>query len=262
MVMRITRQFTLLKALVLVAFVAIVCSSCIKADFSIVVDADGTGSISGEMAVSKKLGEVFGEESGDPEEFDCESAFEGDELSDWAAPAGASVENFEDDEWCGFRFSANFTGFGQSLLEAGDDDFPLSIDGNILTFYWEEGLGDEGEFSELGDGDMDPKLFLTLLGIPEPEYLISIDLPGEILEHNADEQKGSTLKWNIDIFESLDGPAVAPFAKADISKSSGGSGGGGPAILWIIIGIVAVVLALLAIKLSQSRKENETEDAI
>ncbi len=79
--MRITRQFTLLKALVLVAFVAIVCSSCIKADFSIVVDANGTGSISGEMAISKKLGEIFGEESGDPEEFDCESASSDRQLS-------------------------------------------------------------------------------------------------------------------------------------------------------------------------------------
>jgi len=262
-----SRGFTLFKTLIPIAFVAIVCSSCIKADFSVVVEADGTGSISGEMAISKKLGEMFGEESGDTEGLDCEGVFEGPDaaLDSGDVPAGASVEEFEDDEWCGFRFSADFTGFGQSLEEAGDDDFPLSIDGDILTFSWNEGLEDDSEGSdlfELGDDDMDPKLLLMAMGIPEPEYLISVDLPGEILEHNANEQNGSILKWNIDIFESFDGPEIVPFAKADISKSSGGSDGGGSAVVWIIVGIAAVVLILLALKFVQGRSATEVENSI
>ena len=301
-------SFRSLKVLFTFTLIAALCTSCIKADFSIVVNTDGTGSIEGSMAISKKLGQVFGEESGDTEAFDCETVFEGEGtginiFED--IPGNASAEEFEDDDWCGFRFSADFTGFGKSLIEAGDDSFPLSIDGTILTFRWEEGLGDDAGLdgnSQLGDDDMDPRLLLTLLGIPEPEYVISIDLPGEIIEHNADTQNGSRLTWEIDIFETLDGSAALPFAKTDISKgpessssagpessssagpesssstgpessdsagpessSSAGpeiSDSGGMRILWIIIGIVGAVVVLASMKFAQSRRDSDTDEAI
>tara|TARA_Y100001970_G_scaffold21196_1_gene24114 strand:- start:3359 stop:4066 length:708 start_codon:yes stop_codon:yes gene_type:complete len=233
-----------------------------------VVNTDGTGSIEGSMAISKKLGEVFGEESGDTEAFDCETAFEGEGtginlFED--IPGNATAEEFEDDEWCGFRFSADFTGFGQSLIDAGDDSFPLSVDGNILTFKWEEMLDDGAGLdsdSALGDDDMDPRLLLTLLGIPEPEYVISLELPGEVIEHNADKQEGSRLIWEIDLFETLDGSAAIPFAKADISTTPESSGSGGLRILWIVIGIVAVVLVLVSLKVLQSLQDRDTEENI
>ena len=129
------------------------------------------------------------------------------------------------------------------MVEVGDDSFPLSIDGNILTFEWEEGLQDEFEEDGFEDDDMDPRMLLTLLGIPEPEYVISVDLPGEIIDHNADEQNGSLLTWEIDIFESIEGSADFPFTK-NISKASEDFTGGGMRILWIIVGIVAVIFVL------------------
>ena len=255
-------SFRTLKVLFTFTLIAALCTSCIKADFSIVVNADGTGSIEGSMAISKKLGEAFGEESGGAGTFDCETAFEGEDtglnfFED--IPANASAEEFEDDEWCGFRFSADFTGFGQSLVEVGDDSFPLSIDGDILTFEWEEGLQDEFEEDGFQEDDMDPRMLLTLLGIPEPEYVISVDLPGEIIDHNADEQNGSLLTWEIDIFESIEGSADFPFAKTDISKASENSTGGGMRILWIIVGIVAVIFVLLFVKFVQSQQSSKTE---
>ena len=255
-------SFRTLKVLFTFTLIAALCTSCIKADFSIVVNADGTGSIEGSMAISKKLGEAFGEETGGTGTFDCETAFEGEDtglnfFED--IPANASAEEFEDDEWCGFRFSADFTGFGQSLVEVGDDSFPLSIDGDILTFEWEEGLQDEFEEDGFQEDDMDPRMLLTLLGIPEPEYVISVDLPGEIIDHNADEQNGSLLTWEIDIFESIEGSADFPFAKTDISKASENSTGGGMRILWIIVGIVAVIFVLFFVKFVQSQQSSKTE---
>ncbi|MBJ86677.1 MAG: hypothetical protein CL461_00325 [Acidimicrobiaceae bacterium] len=261
-------SFRTLKILFTLSLIAGLCTSCFKADFSMVVNTDGTGSIEGSMAISKKLGEVFGEESGDTEAFDCETAFEGEGtginlFED--IPGNATAEEFEDDEWCGFRFSADFTGFGQSLIDAGDDSFPLSVDGNILTFKWEEMLDDGAGLdsdSALGDDDMDPRLLLTLLGIPEPEYVISLELPGEVIEHNADKQEGSRLIWEIDLFETLDGSAAIPFAKADISTTPESSGSGGLRILWIVIGIVAVVLVLVSLKVLQSLQDRDTEENI
>ena len=72
-------SFRSLKLLFTFTLIATLCASCIKADFSIVVKSDGTGSIEGSMAISKKLGDVFGEESGYTETFDCETAFEGED---------------------------------------------------------------------------------------------------------------------------------------------------------------------------------------
>ena len=257
-----------LKPFFALALIAALCTSCFKADFSMVVNSDGSGSIEGSMAISKKLGEVFGEESGDTEAFDCETAFEGEGtginlFED--IPGNATAEEFEDDEWCGFRFTADFSGFGQSLIDAGDDSFPLSIDGDILTFKWEEVVDDGaglGGDSALGDDDMDPRLFLTLLGIPEPEYVISLELPGEIMEHNADEQNGSLLTWVIDLFETLDGSAAIPFAKADISKTMESSSSGGLRLLWIIIGIVGVIFVLVSLKVVQSLQDRDVEEDI
>tara|TARA_B100000131_G_scaffold321298_1_gene371652 strand:+ start:716 stop:1501 length:786 start_codon:yes stop_codon:yes gene_type:complete len=261
--MLLFRHFTVLKAAALLVFVTFVCSSCIKTNISIVVEADGTGSFSGEVKVSKQLGELFGEEPDDAEEVDCESIFEDDGSSQ--APGNVDTEEFEDDDWCGFRFSAEFTGFGQSLVEAGDDSFPLSIDGNILTFYWvDENLEQGGENNDFldSDDDMDPALLLAILGIPEPEYVITVDLPGEIIEHNADEQNGSTLKWNIDLFESLDGSSIMPFAKTDISKSSSDSNGGVPVAVWVFIVIAAVIVVLRTLKFIQNRADQEEKSAI
>ncbi|MBO01014.1 MAG: hypothetical protein CL438_10185 [Acidimicrobiaceae bacterium] len=260
--------FRTLKILFTLSLIAALCASCFKADFSMVVNTDGTGSIEGSMAISKKLGEVFGEESTDTEAFDCETAFEGEDtgvnlFED--IPGNATAEEFEDDEWCGFRFSADFTGFGQSLIDAGDDSFPLSVDGNILTFKWDEMLDDGSGLdndSALGDDDMDPRLLLTLLGIPEPEYVISLELPGKIMEHNADEQVGSRLTWEIDLFETLDGSAAIPFAKANISMTSESTGSGGLRILWIIIGVVAGVLVLASLKFLQYQRDRDTEEDI
>ena len=260
--------FRSLKLFFALTLIAALCTSCFKADFSMVVNSDGSGSIEGSMAISKKLGEVFGEESGDTEAFDCETAFEGEDtginlFED--IPGNATAEEFEDDEWCGFRFTADFTGFGQSLIDAGDDGFPLSIDGDILTFKWEEMVDDGaglGGDSALGDDDMDPRLFLTLLGIPEPEYVISLELPGEIMEHNADEQNGSLLTWEIDLFETLEGSAAIPFAKADISKTLESSGSGGVRLLWIVIGIVGVIFVLVSLKVVQSLRDSDVEEEI
>ena len=122
--------FRSLKPFLAIALIATLCTSCFKADFSIVVNSDGSGSIEGSMAISKKLGEVFGEESGDTEAFDCETAFEGEDtginlFED--IPGNATAEEFEDDEWCGFRFTADFTGFGKTLIDAGDQGFPCLL---------------------------------------------------------------------------------------------------------------------------------------
>jgi len=92
--------------------------------------------------------------------------------------------------------------------------------------------------------------------------VISLELPGKIMEHNADEQVGSRLTWEIDLFETLDGSAAIPFAKANISMTSESTGSGGLRILWIIIGVVAGVLVLASLKFLQYQRDRDTEEDI
>ena len=82
------------------------------------------------------------------------------------------------------------------------------------------------------------------------------------MEHNADEQNGSLLTWEIDLFETLEGSAAIPFAKADISKTLESSGSGGVRLLWIVIGIVGVIFVLVSLKVVQSLRDSDVEEDI
>mgnify|MGYP004272862479 CR=1 FL=1 len=236
--------------LLLGACMALLTTGCFKLNMSIVVESDGSGAFSGDFAVSKQLGEVFGDEQ---EGFSCdevEEDFDIGLLSD--LPSNADVSTYEDDNWCGFRFTSTFTDFGKSLVELGDDDFPLSVDQQILTFSFP--IDDDDAFGGDLGGDMediDPALLLEAFGIPEPEFTISVDLPGEIIEHNADSLNGSTLTWRIDFF-SLD-PNFSPYAKADLQATSS-SGGGVGKIIGIVLGIVGLIALLTALKFNQLRR--------
>ena len=234
--------------------IILLCAGCFRFNVTIAVEDDGTGTLGGEYAVSKQLSQVFGDESKEPS---CDEIFEAngdqvlDPLSDF--PSGAVVENFEDDEWCGYTFTASFTDFGRSFIEAGDDDFPIREEGGLLFFNLpteDLGLGESDDF-DMGDEDFDPIMLLQAFGIPQPEFTISVDLPGEILEHNADTRDGSTLTWAIDFLNPK--PDFSPYAKSDLTVISVG---GSKPTLAIVAGIVGAISLILAAKFVQA-KNNE-----
>jgi hypothetical protein len=256
------------KLLLPLALVLLLGSGCMKVDMAIVVEADGTGSYTGDIAVFKGLGEMFDEGGEGDNTQICEGLLDSDGDSPIPdLPLEAKVDTYEDDEWCGASFSVNFTGFGQSVVDAGDDPFPLSIAGNMLTFSVpvEDLFGDDSPLSDEGDdgsgldGDMDVALMLKAFGIPEPEFRMHVTLPGEILEHNATSQDGSTLTWEIDIFE-LEETNTDIFAIADISKSAES----GSSKVGIIVGIAvaAGIITLAGLNFVKKRQETPDEDSV
>tara|TARA_B100001250_G_scaffold268236_1_gene231403 strand:+ start:1727 stop:2440 length:714 start_codon:yes stop_codon:yes gene_type:complete len=237
----------------------LLCAGCFRFNVTIAVEDDGNGILGGEYAVSKQLSEVFGDES---EELSCDEILEenGDEMLDPLSdfPSGAVVDNFEDDEWCGYTFTASFTDFGRSFIEAGDDDFPITEEDGLLFFnlpVGDLGLGDSDDF-DMGDEDVDPIMLLQAFGIPQPEFTISVDLPGEILEHNADTRNGSTLTWAIDFLNPK--PDFSPYAKSDLTATSDG---GSKNTFGIVAGIVGAISLILAAKFVQA-KNNEQQSNI
>ena len=231
-----------LPAMILSAGLLLLVSGCIKVNLEINVNEDGSGTYGGEFAISKVFAENFSEED---QSSSCDEILESDDnelgpLSD--LPPDAEVDFFEDDSWCGYNFTASFSDFGAVAEE--DDGFPITEDEGIATFRLpaDDLFGDvtgEADQSE----DIDPTTLLKALGIPKPEFVISVSIAGEILEQNADEVRGSTLIWNFNILDPR--PDFEPYAVVDTTvASSGSSGTSGGLIALIIIAALASLILL------------------
>ena len=228
-------------AMILSAGLLLLVSGCIKVNLEINVNEDGSGTYGGEFAISKVFAENFSEED---QSSSCDEILESDDnelgpLSD--LPPDAEVDFFEDDSWCGYTFTASFSDFGAVTEE--DDGFPITEDEGIATFRLpaDDLFGDvtgEADQSE----DIDPTMLLKALGIPKPEFVISVSIAGEILEQNADEVRGSTLIWNFNILDPR--PGFEPYAVVDTTVASSGSSGmsGGLIALIVIAALGSLIL--------------------
>ena len=236
-------------------------SGCIRVNLEINVDKDGSGSYRGEFAISKTFAENFSE--GD-QSSSCDEILESNEnelgpLSD--LPPDAEIELFEDDSWCGYNFTASFSNFGVGVDE--EEGFPISESEGIVTFRLpaDDLLGDTAGEVDQGGEDINPAMLLKALGIPEPEFIVSINIAGEILEHNADEIRGSTLVWIFDILDPQ--PGLEPYAIVDTTVSSPDSSGTSGGLIAVII--IAAVASLTLLGVLQRRlaiKDEITESDI
>ena len=236
-------------------------SGCIRVNLEINVDKDGSGSYRGEFAISKTFAENFSE--GD-QSSSCDEILESNEnelgpLSD--LPPDAEIELFEDDSWCGYNFTASFSNFGVGVDE--EEGFPISESEGIVTFRLpaDDLFGDTAGEVDQGGEDINPAMLLKALGIPEPEFIVSINIAGEILEHNADEIRGSTLVWIFDILDPQ--PGLEPYAIVDTTVSSPDSSGTSGGLIAVII--IAAVASLTLLGVLQRRlaiKDKITESDI
>ena len=235
-------------AMILSAGLLLLVSGCIKVNLEINVNEDGSGTYGGEFAISKVFAENFSEED---QSSSCDEILESDDnelgpLSD--LPPDAEVDFFEDDSWCGYNFTASFSDFGAVAEE--DDGFPITEDEGIATFRLpaDDLFGDvtgEADQSE----DIDPTMLLKALGIPKPEFVISVSIAGEILEQNADEVRGSTLIWNFNILDPR--PDFEPYAVVDTTVASSGSSGTSGGLIALII--IAALASLILLGILQRR---------
>ena len=232
-------------------------SGCIKVNFELNVDTDGSGSYGGEFAISKVFAENFseGDQSASCNEILDSNDNELGPLSD--LPPDAEIELFEDDSWCGYNFAVSFTNFGEGVDQ--DEGFPISETEGIVTFRLpaDDLFGDIAGEVDQSEEDIDPAMLLKALAIPEPEFIVSINIAGEILEHNADEIRGSTLVWIFDILDPQ--PGFEPYAIVDTTASSSGSSGTSGGL--IALAIFAALASLAILGLIQKRlvgKENKT----
>ena len=235
----------------------LIISGCMRVNIAINVESDGSGTYGGEFAISKAFSETFSEEEQD---LSCDELFEDDSfeigpLSD--LPLDAEIALFEDDDWCGYNFTASFSDFGVGVEE--EEGFPISENEGIVTFRIpaNELFGDVTEgLDQGGDEDIDSAMLLKAFGIPDPEFTISVTIDGETIEHNANTVNGSTLIWELDILNPE--PNLEPYAIVDTTESDSVSSGAPISIIVVATLASLTLLGFLQKRLTIERVHKES----
>ena len=247
-----------------VAVTAVVLATgCVKATMDFAVKSDGSGSFEVEMSIAQELLQMAaafqeGDVQNSAEEV-CQEILQGEDaegsplegLSFGGAGFDVEQEIVVDDSSCGMRVRAGWPAeqAEQAYLYLGEDGGPTI-----------ERVGSQGwsfdmpfDFADEGDpGGFDA----SFAGLLDFSLVISVTLPGQPVEHNADsassECDATTFKWDIDITK----PSDLLSAEADgKNECEGGSGwGAGPIVAVVILGVVVAALAAAVVMRRSSRR--------
>lgn len=223
-------------------------TGCLDVTFHTRIDTDGSGTLTFDLTFSEQLTQLFGAFG---EEFTSEDLVEEGDLdvppefadririTPRTDEVGVSVEiDFDDiDELNMLLADSSVDGPGSEAVvdrvefEANDDRTRFSaVVGSTDVFDADD------EFAMFG-GDL-----------TEPNVSFSVELPGNIVDHNADEVDGRTATWDL----------VAA-AGTTIFAESGPGGATSSSLVLIIAGIVAlIVLALVVLLVVRSRRSKST----
>lgn len=236
------------------AFLLLFSACKVRVEFDTVVNEDGSGKVSFAIGFDEEFRETLETFAafGDGVDGDLDFSDPFSELRE-DVPEGWEVEEFADGEIEGIRVTREFSdldelrsalqatrGFGQGDEEFGAPSSPglseISIerDGDLITVNARTEASDfPGSAGESPFGSDSPFGFEgSPFGELELEMIIRFTLPGEVIEHNADEQQNGTLIWRFD--ENSDATTIS--AVADASKS-----GDSDFPLGIVVGIVAAL---------------------
>lgn len=192
--------------------VAVALTGCMKIDMDLELETDDTVNGSMIMAFDKNLADMMGSE------FDTML----DQMLDEAVadlPEGATSEEYEDDDFTG----AKYTFERASIDEFSDGDLSITHEGDEFIVDGVVDLSDDPMTDDLGNTD-------ALSGLTDFDVTISINFPGEVLDHNG-ELEGTTVTWT---------PPVGETSEFNARARDTSAGSSLPVWLWIIIGVVAV----------------------
>ncbi|WP_420625089.1 hypothetical protein [Candidatus Poriferisodalis sp.] len=230
---------------------ALVAAGCVKVDMDFVVNDDGSGSFSQKITLAEPVielmvgsgqagtraqacGSFIAESEANESIIDFSTA--GVDTSDLDSIVSV-FESVNSDSECsttqGFSWSAAQYGVLREVMAVGEGPQILQL---------EDGWRFELSSSFMSQGPSeDESAQLFSLGLDPPTAVISVTLPGEPLEHNADSVADSTFAWKFDLTD----PQSAP--EGFVAQTTLSSGGIGPeAIAGIVVGAVVLLLAIVA----------------
>jgi hypothetical protein len=213
---------------------ALLATACFKADMAVRVEEDGSGEVGWLIALDTEavvgLGSAFATE--DAPEMSIDEAC-ADFRDQQEVPDGAVVVPYEEDGFCGLRYTMQFEpgGFEQVLADSDTEVGSVELRADNGGWYFE--LSDPGGMT--GEADSADQFGAELLD--DAEFTIRVFLPGRLVDHNATYvDTDGTAVWEID----LEAETTRIFARTEPGPTVGGSGassgGGGSG------GIVAIVV--------------------
>ena len=248
-----------LRAATAACTLAVLATACIQVEMGFVVRDDGSGSMAATMRIDAAILGLAGlDEDGSIDEL-CDEALDDmdgdDALGLGIGSLDASAEAAVMDGECVVTTTAEWSAeeSGDVLAALAEDDGPRI-----------RRLGDGGWRFEM-DTDSDALVdeattpddidAAAALGIDFPSLAISVTLPGDAVEHNADSVSQSTYSWEIDFAADT---AVPEVLYAETAASGGLSSA---AIGAIVAGVLLALAALVTLRRHQEAKHAEAAAA-
>jgi hypothetical protein len=212
------------RLMVIAALLALVAAACkLETNFGAVINADGSGTIIGEIGLDDEAAELFLQDS-DP--------FEGNELTD-LPEARTREERRGDMTYYIVEVDVDdISAAEQELIDNENsllNNLEISVTDSLVTVSGsasaEESLGGEAE-------GFDPQVFEDSISAT-----VYFTMPGSITSHNADRQDGNTLYWDIPVL----GGTLDIQAESDPSGTPASSGSDGFPV-WAYALIAAAVI--------------------
>ena len=252
------RRGPLTRTAVATAFsLAMLTTACIDVELDLLVRDDGSGSMTMSIHIDEAVLELAALGEGGASEDLCKEMLDeadlGDPLDLGLSNLDSSVETVVEDGNCIATMTAMWSASQseETLAAFAEDDGPSIRRLDDGGWYFEMGMGsfEDEEFS-LDDLEM-----VTALGFDFPTLTISVTLPGDAVEHNADSVSQSKYSWEID-FTALDELPESLYA-----ETAPGGGLGAAAIGGIVAGIVLALAALVTLRRHREAQAADSEDA-
>jgi len=203
-------------------------SGCMKMHYDIVWNADNSGT----LIITYGMEKSAMADSGQSED-DVRSQM----MEDFEGKSDVKIANYSDDEYTGIIATMEIDDLTETTNEILETlDFNYTEEGRTKTYTV------SGNFS--GNDSQDD----TGMQMGNNELKLSIVMPGNIISHNATEQEGNKLIWDM-----TDGNT-----KIEATSEITGGGGGGiiNILMWVlfVIGILILAAAVLLIIVKMQRK--------
>ncbi|WP_419921825.1 hypothetical protein [Candidatus Poriferisodalis sp.] len=253
-------------AFIAVTALALVTAGCVKVDMDFVVNDDGSGSFSQKITFAEPTLElmVSSGQAGTREQA-CDSFIAESEANESPLDFSADgvdtsdldsivpvFDSVSSDSECSttqsFSWTAAQYGTLREVMAAGDGPQILQLDDG-----WRFELS--GSFMDQGPSDGEVAQ-LSSLGLDPPTAIISVTLPGEPVEHNADIAAGSTFSWEFDLTDPQSAPERLV---AQTGPSSGGIGYVG--IVGLVVAVVLLLAALVSLRKHRGTQVDDADDS-
>ena len=217
---------------VIVIMMAVLLSGCMQMSIDIIWKEDNSGTLSMTIGIDKSVLSMMGTTEEDLQKQLKESMLEEDDYT---------VRNFSNEKYTGITAT---TTIADMTTETNDTTQQISFNytdksGNKIytvsgNFNGAEALGGNSSFEDSG------------LSMTDIEMKMSITMPGEIISHNATNQEGNKLTWDMTETSTTEIQATSEI----------GSGGG--MLLWILIGLGVLVVVTLFIFLRRNKSNSDS----